>query len=145
MTLQAILLPLFVQIGLTFFLGLWMARERTACFKRREVKWQDIALCQTPWPGKAQQISNCFGNQFEIPVLFYVLAGLAILTKKADLLFVVMEWLFVATRVAHAAVFTTSNYVPLRGQLFIAGTLLLLFMWGFFAFQILAVPWTGAL
>ena len=145
MTLQAILLPLFVQIGLTFFLGLWMARERTACFKRREVKWQDIALRQTPWPGKAQQISNCFGNQFEIPVLFYVLAGLAILTKKADLLFVVMEWLFVATRVAHAAVFTTSNYVPLRGQLFIAGTLLLLFMWGFFAFQILAVPWTGAL
>jgi len=145
MTLQAILLPLFVQIGLTFFLGLWMARERTACFKRREVKWQDIALRQTPWPGRAQQISNCFGNQFEIPVLFYVLAGLAILTKKADLLFVVMEWLFVATRVAHAAVFTTSNYVPLRGQLFIAGTLLLLFMWGFFAFQILAVPWTGAL
>jgi len=112
MTLQSILLPLLVQIGLTCFLILWMAKERTVLFKRREIKWQDIALRQTPWPGRVQQIGNCFENQFEIPVLFYVLVVLAITAKKADLLFVVMEWLFVATRLAHAYVFTTSNLCP---------------------------------
>ena len=32
---------------------------------------------------------------------------MATITKRADLLFVVMEWLFVASRVAHAYVFTT--------------------------------------
>jgi hypothetical protein len=119
MTDQSILLPLFVQNGLTFFLIIWMAKERTVLLQHRKVDWQDIALRQTRWPDRAQQIGNCFENQFEIPILFYVLVVLAIITKKADLLFVVMEWVFVATRVAHAYVFTTSNYVPLRGQFFI--------------------------
>jgi hypothetical protein len=145
MTLQSILLPLFVQIGLTCFLILWMAKERTALFKRREIKWQDIALRQTSWPGRVQQIGNCFENQFEIPVLFYVLVVLAIAAKKADLLFVVTEWLFVATRLAHAYVFTTSNYVPLRGQFFIVGTIILFLMWVIFAIQIFAAPSLGAL
>ena len=145
MTLQSILLPLLVQIGLTCFLILWMAKERTVLFKRREIKWQDIALRQTSWPGRVQQIGNCFENQFEIPVLFYVLVVLAIAAKKADLMFVVMEWLFVATRLAHAYVFTTSNYVPLRGQFFIVGTIILFLMWVIFAIQIFAGPSLGAL
>ena len=122
-----------------------MAKERTVLFKRREIKWQDIALRQTSWPGRVQQIGNCFENQFEIPVLFYVLVVLAIAAKKADLLFVVMEWLFVATRLAHAYVFTTSNYVPLRGQFFIVGTIILFLMWVIFAIQIFAGPSLGAL
>ena len=92
---------------------------------------------QTPWPDRAQQIGNCFQNQFEIPVLFYVLVALAILTKKADLVFVVMEWLFVATRIAHAYVFTTSNYVPLRGQFLLLGIIILFLMWAIFAIRIL--------
>ncbi len=145
MTLQSILLPLFVQIGLTCFLILWMAKERTVLFKRREIKWQDMALRQTQWPGRVQQIGNCFENQFEIPVLFYVLVVLAITAKKADLLFVAMEWLFVATRLAHAYVFTTSNYVPLRGKFFIVGTIILFLMWVIFAIQIFAGPSLGAL
>ncbi len=145
MTLQSILLPLFVQIGLTCFLILWMAKERTVLFKRREIKWQDIALRQTPWPDRVQQIGNCFQNQFEIPILFYVLVMLEIMTKKAGLLFVVMEWLFVATRLAHAYVFTTSNYVPLRGQFFIVGTIILFLMWVIFAIEIFAGPSLGAL
>jgi len=145
MTLQSILLPLFVQIGLTCFLILWVAKERTVLFKRREIKWQDIALRQTPWPDRVQQIGNCFQNQFEIPILFYVLVMLEIMTKKAGLLFVVMEWLFVATRFAHAYAFTTSNYVPLRGQFFIVGTIILFLMWVIFAIQIFAGPSLGAL
>jgi hypothetical protein len=89
---------LFLQTGLAFFLIIWMAKERTALLQRREVKWQDIALRQKAWPDRAQQIANCFENQFEKPVLFYALVVLAIITKRADLLFVVMEWLFVASR-----------------------------------------------
>jgi hypothetical protein len=145
MGIQSILLPLFVQIGLTFFLIIWMARSRTSLVRRREIKWQDIALRQTPWPDGVQQIGNCFQNQFEIPVLFYVLVVLEIVTKKEGLLFVVMEWLFVAARLAHAYVFTTSNYVPLRGQFFIVGTIILILMWGLFALQIFAGPLAGAL
>lgn len=137
MSLPAILLPVFVQIGLTYFLALWMAKERRDVLVRRELRWQDIALKQRPWPGRAQQIANAFQNQFEIPVLFYVLVAFAILTKKADFIFVVLEWIFVASRIAHAYVFTTSNYVPTRGLVYIVGTLGLLVMWVIFALQIL--------
>lgn len=137
MSNQAVLLPIFVQIGLTFFLGLWMAKERRDVFMRKELRWQDIALKQTPWPAPAQKIANAFQNQFEIPVLFYALVAFAIITQSADLVFVALEWIFVVSRIAHAYVFTTSNYVPARGLTYIVGTLLLLLMWVTFALKIM--------
>lgn len=140
MSLKAVLLPLFLQVGLSFALLLWLASMRRFLLKSLKVKWQDIALKQKPWPEQAQQISNCLQNQFEIPILFYVLIALSVATQKASLAFVILEWLFVATRLAHAYVFTTSNYVPLRGQFFIAGVLILLGMWGTYAYQILVSP-----
>jgi len=145
MTIQAILLPLFVQVALTFFLVFWLARLRWGLIVRKEVRWQDIALRQKPWPGRAEQIGHSFQNQFELPVLFYVLVLLAILTKKADFIFVVMEWLFAAARVAHAYVHSTSNFVPLRGNFYIAGVTVLSLMWAYFALRILAAPVTGLL
>jgi hypothetical protein len=117
-----------------------VARQRWGLILREEVRWQDIALRQTAWPDRVQQIGNSFQNQFEVPVVFYVLVGLVLVTKKADLFFVVMEWLFVATRSAHAYIHTTSNYVPLRGQFFLAGVIILFLMWGIFAVRILAGP-----
>lgn len=145
MTLQAILLPLFVQVGLIYFIGLQLAKLRWSVVLRGEVRWQDIALRERVWPGREEQLSNSFQNQFEIPVLFYVLVVLAIITKKADLVFVIMEWLFVTTRIAHAYVHTTSNYVPLRGPFFILGSAILFIMWLIFAIRIFAAPMIWAL
>jgi hypothetical protein len=136
MTAQAILLPLFVQAGFTFFLGFWMAYERRRVFLRGELHWRDIALKQTPWPRRAQQLSQSFQNQFEAPVLFYVLVLLALTTKTADRPFVVMEWLFAISRLAHAYVHTTSNYVPARGLIYICGMGVLLLMWAVVLFRI---------
>ncbi|MCL2453069.1 MAG: MAPEG family protein [Alphaproteobacteria bacterium] len=140
MSLKAVLLPLFVQVGLSFALLLWLASVRRILLKSLKVKWQDIALKQKPWPDQALQISNCLQNQFEIPILFYVLISLSVSTQKASLTFVILEWLFVATRLAHAYIFTTSNYVPLRGQFFIAGVLILLGLWVIYGYQILVSP-----
>jgi hypothetical protein len=137
MSVQASLLPVFVQIGLTYCLGLWMAKTRRDAFAQSEVRWQDIALKQRPWPEQAQKLAQAFQNQFEIPTLFYVLVAFAILTQKADLFFVILSWIFVATRIGHAYVFVTSNHVPTRGLVFIVGTLLLLMMWVIFALKIL--------
>ena len=61
--------------------------------------------------GAIQQVGNSLTNQFELPVLFYVLTILAIITKHADFLFVVMAWIFVLTRLAHAYIHVTSNNV----------------------------------
>ena len=38
---------------------------------------RDIALGQPDWPERPTQFGNAFHNQFELPVLFYVLTILA--------------------------------------------------------------------
>ncbi len=98
---------------------------------------RDIALGERAWPPKVTQVANAFHNQFETPVLFYALVVLALITRQADLLFVVMAWLFVAARLVHAYIHTTSNLVIRRFQAFLAGTVVLMLMWLIFAVRIL--------
>jgi hypothetical protein len=137
MTVPAVLLPVFVQVGLTFFLLFWMGAVRLRALKGREVRLGDIALRQPAWPERPTQISNAYDSQFQLPVLFYALVPLALITRKADLLFVVLSWVFVATRLAHAAIHTTSNNVQQRFMAFLAGAVVLLIMWIVFAAHIL--------
>lgn len=140
MTIQAVLLPLFVHVALVFALWAAMAVLRARAFGTG-VRYDEIALGERNWPARATQVGNAFGNQFELPVLFYVLTILAILTRHADLLFVVMAWIFVLTRVAHAFVHVTSNHVPSRGAIYGIGAIILAIMWIVFAIRILlAVP-----
>ena len=136
MTVQMVLLPAFVQVALTFVLLIWMARVRTGSVSRGETKIRDIALGQPNWPDQPTQISNCFNSQFQLPLLFYVVVILAWVTRQADVIFVVLEWLFVLLRIGHAYVHTTSNHVPTRFRVFAVGMLVLLIMWIYFAFKI---------
>lgn len=137
MTIQMVLLPVFVQVALTFALLTWMAMVRTGSIRRGETKIRDIALRQPAWSAKATQISNCYDSQFQFPLLFYVLVILAWTTKQADLIFVVMAWIFVLSRLAHAYIHTTSNHVPTRFNIFAVGVIVLLLMWIIFAVRIL--------
>ena len=137
MTIQMVLLPVFVQVTLTFGLLFWMAYTRRTSLSRGELKVRDIALGQSAWPARATQASNSFDSQFQIPVLFYVLVILAWITKQADLLFVVMAWIFVLSRLAHAYIHTTSNNVSTRFNIFALGMMVLLIMWIIFAVRIL--------
>ena len=137
MSVQMVLLPVFVLVGLAFFLLLWMATARGQAVKGRETSLKDIALGQPNWPTKVAQIGDCFSNQFEIPVLFYALIAIALPLHKADLFIVLMSWVFVVTRLCHAGVFVTSNNVRHRGLVWFSGVLVLLTMWIYFALKIL--------
>lgn len=137
MTIDFVLLPLFVQVGLTFVLMFWMAHVRLGALRRREVAVADISLRQLAWPERPTRVANAFHNQLELPMLFYVLVILALFTRKADLLFVVLAWMFVTTRLVHAAVYVTSNDMRLRFTSFAVGALILLVMWIIFALRIL--------
>src|SRR5262245_43500392 len=137
MSLQAQLLPVFVLVALTFVLMFWMATERTGSIRRGEVKMRDIALRQPGWNEHTTKVGNAFHSQLELPVLFYVLVVLAIIAHKADLLFVIMSWIFVVCRIVHAVIHTGSNYVPNRFYSFAVGTIVLLLMWIIFAVRVL--------
>ena len=89
------------------------------------------------WPKRAQQFAYAFSNQFELPVLFYVLTILSIVTRHADFLFVVLAWVFVIFRMLQAYVHVTGNDVRLRGGFYGVGALVLVIMWLIFIVRIL--------
>ncbi len=137
MSIQMVLLPVFVQIGLTFALLIGMVATRRRALVGGETKIRDIALGQPNWPVRATQVGNCYRNQFELPVLFYLLIALALPLRHADLFIVLMSWVFVVTRFAHTGVFVTSNDLGQRSTIWIAGVLVLLAMWIYLALKIL--------
>ena len=137
MSVQMVLLPVFVQVALTFALLLWMAGARRGALVSGQTKIRDIALGQPNWPTRPTQIANCFANQFEIPLLFYILIAIALPLHKADLFIVLMSWVFVVTRFVHAGIFVTSNDLGRRSIAWFAGVLVLFAMWLYFALKML--------
>jgi len=137
MMFQTTLGAVFVQVALTFALLIWMGTARVGSLKRGEVKIRDIALGESGWRAETTKVANCFHNQLELPMLFYVLVALALILRKADLILAVLAWLFVLTRLVHAYIQTTSNNVPRRSQAFFVGAIILMVMWGYFAVEVL--------
>jgi hypothetical protein len=137
MSVQTVLLPVFVLVGLTFVLLLWTAGTRRRALLGGEAKIRDVALGQPNWPARATQIANCYRNQFELPLLFYVLIALAMPLRHADLVIVLLSWVFVVTRLVHAGIFVTSNDFGQRSSAWLAGSLVLFAMWLYFALRIL--------
>jgi hypothetical protein len=137
MTLPMILAPLFVLVLMTFVLGFWIPFLSVPAMRRGEVQVQNVDLRQPNWPRPIQQVNNSYTSQFELPVLFYVLTILAIISKHADFLFVVMAWVFVVARIAHAFIHVTSNNVRIRGPVFGVGALVLALMWLIFMVRIM--------
>ena len=140
MYVTATLLPVFVQVALTFVVLFRLGAVRLAAIRAGGLVRDEVVLGDTGWPPIVRQASNCFRNQFELPVLFYVLAVLALLTRQTSDLFLVLAWLFVLSRVVHAYVYVTSNHIGWRFGAFAFGALVLLAMWVLFALAILLAP-----
>ena len=92
----------FPVVGLTFALLLGMVATRTRAKKAGAVG--------------NDQFGDCFSNQFELPLLFYVLIALALPLRHVDYVMVLLSWVFVVTRFAHAGIFVTSNNLQRRGH-----------------------------
>jgi hypothetical protein len=137
MSIQAVLAPVFVLVALTFTLLFTMGRKRVGAVRQGHTRVGDIALGEPNWPANVTQASNAFNNQFQLPVLFYVLVALALIVHKTDILFVAMSWIFVALRIIHAGIHTTTNRIGNRFMAYTAGLVVLLAMWIIFALRIL--------
>ena len=115
MSIQMVLLPVFVSVGLTFALLLWKGSARG-------------------------QVGGETGsaNHFELLLLFYVLIALALITQHASAPLAGLAWLFVISRVVHAFIHSTSNDVPRRFWAYCFGMTVLIIMWLWFAVSVIA-------
>ena len=127
MSIQIILLPVFIQVALTFVL-LFMTRSG-----RNDIRFKD----EPNDPAGTAKVASSYNSQFQLPVLFYVVVVLAYILRKADFLFVILSFGFVAARIAHAWFVVISNDTRLRYGAFAAGAVMLAFMWLGFAIRIL--------
>ena len=141
MPVQQVQLPLFLEVILTFALLFSLAPLRTRDFSSGVTRPEDIALREPNWSQRSLQVGYSYSNQFELPVLFYVLTILAYFTRHAGVLFVVLAWVFVLFRYLQAYVHVTSNNVRLRGTFFIVSAFVLAIMWIIYFVQILTSPW----
>ncbi|MGQ9425600.1 MAPEG family protein [Gilvimarinus sp. F26214L] len=128
MNSNLVFLPVLIQIGLTLSLYFALVKAKVRAVKQGSVQMDRIALHDDAWPNEVIKINNNIRNQFQVPVLFYVLVVVAWLTGSVNLIVHVLAWLFVLARMVHAFIHVGSNYVPLRRQVFTAGFLVIVIL-----------------
>ena len=137
MNFNALLLPLFVQVVLTLGLIFWGGALRVQAIRSGSTKVHDIALGQPGWPEQATKVINAYHDQLQLPVLYYLLIALVLLVAPATPGMMVLSWLFVLSRLFHALIHVTTNNVPRRFFVFLAGVAILTLMWLIFAATVL--------
>ena len=117
--------PVLAQILLPIVVLLINGARKKKDLKAGTVDLEKAAMDNEAWGKAVVLTSRNLANQFQIPVLFYVLclilAGIDGVTSASLL----VAWLFVVSRYVHAYVHVTSNYVPMRLRAFISGVVLL--------------------
>lgn len=131
MSNAAMMLPVFAQIALTILVAVKAGSSRVAALKNREVTLGEIALSAEAWSNNVKKVSNNFNNQFQIPVLFYVVTGFIIMLGKVDLVAIILAWGFVASRCVHSFIHIGKNDVRKRFQAFLVGVVIVtaMFVW----------------
>lgn len=120
--------PVMAQILLTLTMFVVLGIRKARAVKAGKVNRHQAALDNRAWPEDVIKVSNNIANQFEAPVLFYVLCLVIYSINAAGTVAIVLAWLFTLSRCAHAYVHVGTNYVPLRLRLFLFGCVVLLAM-----------------
>ena len=120
--------PVLMQILLILLMYMLLGYRKAKAVKTGNVNLKATALDNKAWPPEVVKVSNNIDNQFEIPMVFFVLFLLFFGIGQVDFLVLSLAWAFVISRYAHAYVHIGSNYVPLRMRIFAFGCLVLLTM-----------------
>ena len=127
----AIILPVAVQAFLTFAVLVQMARSRSQSMRESSQKLSDddVRLGRNAWSDQATKTANNYKSQFELPVLFYAVTTLLLVTSGVDYLMVVLAWVFALSRIAHAILHIGPNVIAWRFGAFFVGVVALVAMW----------------
>lgn len=105
--------PLVAQTVLVFILYGLLSLRRSAAMKSGRAKMEQFRENRDE-PAESLVVRNAIANQFELPVLFYVVSIVLFMTQADNLPAVALAWFFVAMRYGHAYVHVTSNNLRYR-------------------------------
>ena len=134
----AILWPTFALVALTFVVLFWVFAARGGHMRRNPPTADDFASAEasTRYFQPVEMPANNLRNLFELPILYYALVALLIVTRQASHIQVTLAWGFVILRVAHSFAHLVLRRVPVRALAFWLSALLLLAMWIGFAVDV---------
>lgn len=118
-----ILLLILGQILLTIIVYISLGFAKAKAMKLGQVDLERRDNHPDAWPDSVVKINNNIRSQFEVPILFYVLAFILWQLNATDIYAHVASGVFVLSRFGHAYIHTGSNYVPIRRRLFFVGIL----------------------
>ena len=131
-----LILPMLIQMALSITILFWLAYSRVS----RISKFGIAEIRKTGFPTHVNNASDNFKNQFEVPVIFYVLSLLIIVAETSTKVIVGAAWVFVIGRVIHALIQLTKNIIfPWRFLVFLITVLALIVMLTAFIFQQVAL------
>lgn len=131
--MPSLILAVLAQIALTFVLLAWTALSRSKAIKADRSLAKRAAIDNSLWPDRSVQVSNCYNNQFQLPVLFYMVILFYLTTGGTSLVMGILAWVFVILRIVHMIIHTGTNHLLHRFMAFGAGMVTLLVMWIVFA------------
>jgi len=131
--------PVLVQIMITIGGFMLLGVRKARAVKSDSVDLAKTALDNDAWPDDVLKVSNNIRNQFQVPVLFYVLCFMFYSIDAVNVAVVYLAWAFVISRVIHAYIHMSSNYVPARFGVFTIGFVIMTLMVILAAKSLLAV------
>jgi hypothetical protein len=138
MNQTAIFWPVLAHVLLIYIVYGVLGRRRYGAIRSGEAKVGQYKVRSTE-PASSVTVAANLSNQFELPVLFYVLCLTLHVTNGVNYLTLALMWIFVASRCFHAWVHLTSNNLLLRSRSFSFGAVIILLGWIWFALHLLGV------
>ena len=120
-----IFLPALAHVILTLVVFIGLAIAKSKALNAGEVDEDRRALHSDAWPESVMKFNNNISNQFELPVLFYILCIILWATNCTSVIVHILAWLFVVSRIAHVVIHTGSNFVPNRRKAYMLGFFIL--------------------
>ena len=138
--MPAIIQPVVALVGLTFLVWCYMYFKRLRFIRIHSIDPQSVAT-RTLGAQRLAAVSapsDNLMNLFELPVLFYLLAVLLLITDEASHGFVIAAWVYVGLRTLHSLVHCTYNQVLHRFAIYVASSMVLWVMWATFVVRLLS-------
>jgi hypothetical protein len=130
--------PVLIQIAITVAGFMLLGVRKAKALKAGNVDMTKTALDNDAWPDDVLMVSNNIRNQFQVPVLFYVLCFVFYSINAVSTTVLYLAWAFVISRAIHAYIHMSTNYVPARFRVFTIGFVLMVVMMIFAAKALLA-------
>lgn len=131
-------LPVLLQIFLTLTIYCALVLAKIRAVRAGEVDAARRALHSDAWPEYVQKISNNIRNQFELPVLFYVLTFALVELNAVGIIAIVAAWAFALSRLVHAWIHTGANIVLMRRNVFLLGVLAIFALSALLLYEVVA-------